>query len=264
MKLITTNAKLKLPVPGYRLKGLSLAPQLEARRENMCEHATMCVHFCVLKKVGMQVMRTVREAAVRRTHYLLDKPEAFKRQLRMELDLFEFECHEDGVKALFRPNTASDLDWSWLAHERPHLLMYDYTKWVSRLEWKIPNYQLTYSWNMNSRKHLPAIKQFIKRGGNVAVIVDTPYRKSGNRPIVGALPSHIRLFGRWRRVVDFDRHDGRIRAFDGYGQVGLLRFKGGRNHEHYRRAVAKGDILRQDDPEMFRFDDLPMNHNILN
>ncbi|MGI9457136.1 MAG: GP88 family protein [Aeoliella sp.] len=70
----------------------------------------------------------MRKALIRRSQLLCDKPARFRQQLESDLGHFDCQAHRKGLIPLFRPNVASDLDWSELAELFPTLPFYDYTK----------------------------------------------------------------------------------------------------------------------------------------
>lgn len=227
--LIGSNTKLaKQSGKKYLIAGLSLAPHRRGP-ENVCPEAGYCSAVCNLWFSGRTVTRPVREAMIRRSQLLFDDPSNFRELLNSDLDRFVRRAQDSGLMPLFRPNVASDLDWSQLAASHPQVLFYDYTKVRSRLSiirrgaWP-SNYELTYS--VNERSHHRTIGSYLRSGHNVAAVFDTDYCPSVGR--IGRLPDSWRFDGREWKVVDGDKHDIRLREVDGSGVVVGLRFKGSR------------------------------------
>jgi hypothetical protein len=227
--LIGSNTKLaKLSGEKYLIAGLSLAPHRRGP-VNVCPEAGYCSAVCNLWFSGRTVTQPVREAMYRRSQLLYEHPEKFRRLLESDLDRFSTNADKKGLIPLFRPNVASDLDWSGLTKSFPGIRFYDYTKVRSRLSavrneaWP-GNYQLTYS--ANERSHHRTVGSYLRAGYNVAAVYDTEYFPSIGR--IGKLPDSWRFDGRQWPVIDGDTHDIRLREVDGSGVVVGLRFKGSR------------------------------------
>ena len=227
--LIGSNTKLaKRSGVDYLISGLALAPHRRGP-ENVCPEAGYCSAVCNLWFSGRTVTRPVRQAMINRSKLLHEDPLGFRRMLASDLERFERRATSNGLTPLFRPNVASDIDWSELAESFPHVLFYDYTKVRSRLSavrnggWP-ENYQLTYS--VSERSHHRTVGAYLRAGYNVSAVYDTEYFPAVGR--IGQLPAAWRFDGRDWLVVDGDRHDIRLREVDGAGMVVGLRFKGSR------------------------------------
>jgi hypothetical protein len=227
--LIGSNTKLaKQSGLEYLIAGLSLAPHRRGPA-NVCPEAGYCSAVCNLWFSGRTVTRPVREAMLRRTKLLFEQPVEFRQQLESDLERFAKHAVGKGLVPLFRPNVASDLDWSELAKSFPDIHFYDYTKVRSRLSavrndaWP-DNYQLTYS--ASERSHNRTIGSYLRAGNNVAAVFDTDYFPSVGR--IGKLPDSWRFDGKQWPVIDGDKHDIRLKEVDGSGVVVGLRFKGSR------------------------------------
>ena len=239
--LIGSNTKLaKRSGLEYLIAGLSLAPHRRGP-ENVCPEAGYCSAVCNLWFSGRTVTKPVRNAMIRRSELLAEKPKQFRELLESDLERFANDANSKRLIPLFRPNVASDLDWQHLAKSHPHISFYDYTKVRSRLaavrENRWPeNYQLTYS--VNERSHHRTIGSFLRAGHNVSAVYDTDYFPSVGR--IGNLPECWKFDGKEWPVVDGDQHDIRLREVDGAGVVVGLRFKGSRNL--LAQAVDRGFV----------------------
>ena len=187
--LIGSNTKLaKQSGIEYLIAGLSLAPHRRGPA-NVCPEAGYCSAVCNLWFSGRTVTRPVREAMLRRTQLLSEDPARFRQLLESDIERFASHASVKGLIPLFRPNVASDLDWSDLARSYPSVKFYDYTKVRSRLSairndsWP-ENYQLTYS--VSERSHHRTIGSFLRAGYNVSAVYDTDYFPSVGR--IGRLP----------------------------------------------------------------------------
>lgn len=241
--LIGSNTKLaKKSGQEYLIAGLALAPHRRGP-ENVCPEAGYCSTVCNLWFSGRTVTEPVREAMTRRSRLLFEDPKRFYQLLENDLVRFSRSAEKKELVPLFRPNVASDLDWSHLASEYSGITFYDYTKVRSRLKsvrkgtWP-ENYHLTYS--VNERSHHRTVGGYLRSGGNVSVVFDTDYVPSIGR--MGELPPSWRFDGRDWPVVDGDTHDIRLRDVDGTGVVVGLRFKGSRRR--LPQAIQQGFVYR--------------------
>lgn len=223
--LLGTNTKTeKQNGIEYLMRGLSLAPHNQSGF-NTCPMATRaCIRACVLWYTGRTVMPMTRLAMLRRTLFMVNNPEGFKRDLRRCLGKLIRKSEREGLQALTRLNVASDKRWFWVYREFPSLIGYDYTKVIPRVfDTSRPrNYHLTYSYNENTPSGL--VKKITATGQNVAVVFDTVYQPQQNR--IDALPKTATIDGKRYRVVDGDKIDFRLPEIDGSGVIVGLRFKG--------------------------------------
>lgn len=188
--------------------GLALAQALVSGHQ-ACRYSTLA---CTASCVGMNGNRrysSVQAAAIMRTRWLMTDPSAFISLMAAEVDK-AYVRHGDALQV--RLNTFSDIPWEgvalWLFTDRPHVRMYDYTKWPRR---EAPeNYHLTFS--ASERTPDQEIVERVRGGQNVAVVFSTPRSKP--------LPDE------WKglRVIDGDIHDARW--LDPRGVVVGLRAKG--------------------------------------
>lgn len=220
-KLLATNAKL-LKTPDNQpvmVAGLTISPH-SIGGFNVCKNAGWCINSCVLRESGRTQMEGVRAAQDWRKALLIKAPAVFYTRLERELSAFQKRCERLDCRALVRLNVASDLDYTATIAKFPQITCYDYTKVTERAErTDLPaNYQLTYS--RSERSSESRMRKILARGGNIAAVFDTPYYPQCG--VIGRLPETY--LG--ATVVDGDRHDWRLREFDGAGVVVGLRLKG--------------------------------------
>lgn len=236
-QIIGTNSKLRKEVTGLKytatILGLMLAPSIQSGY-NVCPTSTpACRESCVTWFAGRRVMDEVREAAIARTKlWLLDRT-VFTQTVENELRYLTRRSKRthgfDSV--LFRPNVSSDIPWEkfglvdrWLTVVDG---MYDYTanfkRMIDSLQWS-RKYWLTFSVKEDTSE--ATVREVLGNGGNVAIVVDVPYKSSPKA--FGILPEYVTI-GRSKqkyKVIDGDIHDMRTPETDGRGNVVLLRLKG--------------------------------------
>ena len=220
MNLLTLNqAKmLKGRSRGYLQAILNLQPVMRYKSVNTCPNAGACAAGC-LQFAGHNVFDSAYNARVRRTKLLIDSPEEFKTLLIADLYSLRRIAERKGLIPTCRLNGLSDLPWEDLIPEVfamfQDIQFIDYTKIDERLLKRLPeNYSLTYSWNEKANPEV--VKQFITRGGRVAVVFDL---KKGE-----ALPERYTLHGLPDLpVVDGDISD--LRHLDPEGCIVGLRWK---------------------------------------
>lgn len=163
----------------YRIKGLALSPGSAL----ICPHATdSCRISCVGgKNVGLAVaLPSIHDARQRKTEFYLRDRKGFLQQLRSEISQEQQLSENDGEQLVLRLNTYSDLDFSEVAADFPHVIFYDYSKlhyrWmrVQRGDWP-QNYHVTFSWSENPR-HQESCARILAEGGNVAIAFANPGR----------------------------------------------------------------------------------------
>ena len=239
MRLLTTNTKLSKASDRYHIAGLALAPGNHSGHEVCAWRTAGCFEGCVLWEAGRTVSDVYRKAAIRRTRRLFEDRLSFIADVTADLRTMGRGGRKAGKRGVFvRLNVGSDLAWEGLAPELfttaadEGIELYDYTKglkrWLSQTRAAFPrNYQLTYSWNEGSADHAADVADGLAQGLNVAMVFDTPYQPA--QGIKGALPSTWTIDGQTFRVVDGDRHDIRLRRFDGAGVIVGLRAKSAGN-----------------------------------
>ena len=211
------NAKLdKCTQFGFLASGLTLAPHSIGKVGTVCQWATRgCKASCLAWFSGRNHTHSVRDALINRTRYLASDRPAFETQLNREIQAHIRAAHKAGLRAGFRLNVASDLDWSHIAAQHPDCLFWDYSKSLHRVLYSLgvvdfsnygpwpANYHLTYSFSENAT--IDDARQVVAAGGRVAVVFDRIWDPRKADPYT-PLPKT------WRgmRVIDGDRHDIRL------------------------------------------------------
>jgi hypothetical protein len=230
MSLLRTNAKLE-KVAGqsakYMIAGLTLAPHGLSGHQ-VCNGSSIgCRSACNLWFAGQRVTPQARACAIRDTKRLFDDRAGFLADLHRDITRHVRRAEIAKLTPLVRLNVASDLDWLEVIERWPGVQFYDYTKIRSRfaayLAGKMPsNYALTYSASENS--HSATLASFLRKGGNIAVVMDVDYYPAVGR--IGPMPATVCIHGQQWPVIDADKHDVRLPQVDGHGIVCGLRLKG--------------------------------------
>lgn len=164
---------------GFVTAVLHLAPGKLAKRENVCPNATGgpngCLRNCLFHG-GRGKFENVREARIRKTRELFDRPEIAEAQLIA--DVAELAANHERVA--LRLNGTSDLDWCGrfprlvrIAHELG-VILYDYTKRPDLIATYPSWYDLTFSY---SGKNEDECRRMLEAGRRVAVVFpDAPPR----------------------------------------------------------------------------------------
>ena len=248
MKLLSThNFKLnKSKGFNYLTAGLALAPNKQSGH-NVCPHATKgCIDACNLWFSGHMVMSNVRKAMIDRTNLFFENNDQFHSLLDKEILNFYKLAKKKNVGCAIRLNTASDIYWEKI---RPSIFkdyhdisFYDYTKSKARsfaqLEHHFPaNYELTYSFNERSK--IDDVTNMLNNGINVAFVTNIEYNK--NTGYMAPIPEFFNLGKYQYFTTDGDKHDLRLRKFDGRGRAIILRFKG--SNDLKNKAMKNGFCL---------------------
>lgn len=200
---------------------LYLAPYTLSGR-NVCSHASpRCAEEC-LNLSGMGQFDNVQQARIRKTQLFHASPKAFVEGLDGDIVRARRKADRRAMRLAVRLNGTADLPWEKLGGERkvtlmerhPDLTFYDYTKNPHRmsayLDGQMPeNYKLTFS---RSEINEDIADEFVRRGGNVAVVFSTKKKDVLPDAYLGA------------PVIDGDTHD--LRFLDPEGVVVGLRAKG--------------------------------------
>lgn len=165
MKLLTTNNTkiLKSAKRGYLTFGLHLLPG------RTCPRASSgCLKSC-LNLSGHGRFRQAQEARARKTKLFWEDPIKFVGLLCEDIERACKQADRKGLIPAFRLNLTSDIPWEHFGvpQKFPDTVWYDYTKYHDRHP--PPNYHLTFSRSESLQNHIHA-KQWLKRGGNVAVV----------------------------------------------------------------------------------------------
>lgn len=175
---------------------------------NVCPFASPgCTESCLYTS-GMGKFTNVQEARIRKTVEFFKDRKGFLERLEEDVKSAIKYADKRNMKACFRLNGTSDINWASLFIPKfPDLVFYDYTKGLDRvLHNDLPNYSLTFSRSENN--HDKAM-QCLENGHNVAVVF--------NRP---EFPETWNGF----EVINGDQHD--LRFTDKRGVVVGLKAKG--------------------------------------
>jgi hypothetical protein len=205
-KLLTINqAKLeKSKDYGFFSVGLQLEPTYKlpvqlAGVKNTCSYAGRCRITC-LDSTGRNRFDLARQARIRRTQLLATYPNLFFRHLDHDLELSKLTAYSHDLQLTARLNTISDVPFeriltggSNVLDRHPEIQFLDYTKNPGRLDLKIPNYHVVYSYNEKSDPKL--VQKYLLRGGQVAMV------------FASNLPQFYKIGSKRFRVIEGDSHD---------------------------------------------------------
>jgi hypothetical protein len=237
--LTSPDAQHKLAMGKVPSFGLTLASADMSGHEACSYRTESCTQVCVVKN-GNGRYDSVQRAWLWRTALLTASPVLFSWQHGYELG----SAVRRYGSILERPNVNSDLPWYRITPSLgslPDIGNYDYTKSPAVMlpTFTAAGFTLAYSWNENS--DLSRVREFLARGGHVAMVTDrrrgAPVDASGVRRSLGV--------GRSVRVVDADATDEWILRPHAGGTVGDLTAKGkarplvGRS----RFVVTVGEVL---------------------
>jgi hypothetical protein len=230
---------LKLAKGLRKVSGLTLQHHVQRISKrlvvNACPNAGDCTAVCVLDN-GNGGFHKVQIARRCKTAFLVEQPMAFAY-------LYGWDLARDSLGVddyLHRPNVNSDVAWERLLPSLvngtalPNVTCYGYTKRPEVLDtdgWLGTKYRVAYSWNEKSRN--PAVAEFIRRGGSVAVVTsrkkDTPVDPDG------VLDVMFTVWSRETTILDADKTDEWI--FEN-GVIGDLSAKG-----RARRLIGKSGFV---------------------
>ena len=200
--LLNRNAKLQKNPNGdaVRIYGIEMLPANYTAGENLCPSAGQCINTCLAfsghaRLLKLDVPRVklnnVLKKRARRT-FLYKHSSSFRAMLKTQVKRrFELDA-KIGVKAVFRLNVFSDLDYSWLIRELPHIQFYDYTKVWSREVIGLSNYTLVYSYS-ETVDPIVAMER-LQLGFNVAMVFQGELPESWNGfPVIDGDASDYRI-----------------------------------------------------------------------
>lgn len=196
---------------GYLTGILYLAPASESKVMNVCTSSTAeCRKLCLFNSGLARVYPRIKRARIAKTKLLFRNRSLFLACLRYDIRALYHTADVMGMTPCVRLNGTSDLPWlsKLMATEFPRIQFYDYTKHAKPWQRQRSNYALTLSY---SGENLIQCLEFLKRGGNVAVVFDVKRGKP--------LPA---IWNRYA-VVDGDLSD--LRFLDDVGVVVGLRIK---------------------------------------
>lgn len=246
MKLMSeaqSNAKLAKTLDKHNviIGSLTLRPA-DLSGYNVCPWASDgCKAACVLEFAGRSSFHNIRDSRAAKTRRFFEDRVNFVADLKSDLAFLVRKGKRLGLDVYVRLNVASDIAWEKevpeLFTEFPTIKFYDYTKGIHRLlKGSLPaNYQLTYSWNENSKPH--QVAKVLDKGMNVTCVFDTHYSHAR----IDELPESYELGGKSYGVVDGDESDLRHTDFDGKGVIVGLHGKGGK--ARVIEGVESGFIL---------------------
>ena len=173
MKLLNTgatNAKILKSQTGtqFKIASLSLYPN-----NTICAGAKAagCMDLCLKDSGFSEVFKSVNIARKKKTDFYMQDPKEFLQQLRKEIAAFIRKCERESVKACFRLNTISDINW--IHHEIPQefssAFFYDYTKIVKTLNTGVDNYRKIFSYS-GEPKYQAQVDQALKTDFPIAVV----------------------------------------------------------------------------------------------
>lgn len=217
--LTRSNTKIEKGIElGFLTFGIHFAPAKLSGYEVCFNRTKGCTLSC-LNLSGHGIYQTTQKARIKKTRSFYENRSSFMNKLESEMNKAIKNSHKLGLKAVFRLNLTSDIDWREIKFEDgknvfekyPNVNFYDYTKVYSRLNHGIPNYHLTFSRAETKKNQLEA-ESALKEGYNVAMVFST---KKGDK-----LPETYNGY----QVIDGDIHD--LRFLDKKGIIVGLRAKG--------------------------------------
>lgn len=165
-----TNTKIAKSQNGteFRIASLSLYPN-----NMICagSKAADCMDLCLKDSGFAGVFKSVNIARQLKTEMYLKEREKFLAQLRKEIAAFIKRCNKEGLRAAFRLNTISDIDWTQhgIPQEFPEAYWYDYTKRVKTLNTGLQNYKKIFSYS-GTPQYQAQVKEAIKTHYPISVV----------------------------------------------------------------------------------------------
>jgi len=213
--LTTQNAKTVKGEPlGYLTGILYLAPARESGLGNLCPMASKgCAASCLFT-AGRGRFPQVYRRRMEKTRFWFEDREAFMASLSYDIQRITAKARKRGLRACFRLNGTSDIQWEKQKYQRhslfdwfPDIQFYDYTKIWTRFNKPLPdNYHLSFSRSESNQKHVEHILEHHPKTNVMVVFKDPP--KTWMR----------------RKVVSADEHD--LRFLDPPGVICSLKPKG--------------------------------------
>ena len=169
---IAKSAKSKLGTDNVRIASLSMMPNI-----HLCpsQEIAGCKEACLVS-AGRGRFDNVAQGRQRKTDWFLGDRDGFVVQLRKEMTSFVKTCERQSVKAVFRLNTISDIQWEKLidiGDEFSSAFLYDYTKLAGRLGKTPDNYKLMFSFS-NASKYRNQLRLAMRSHADtpIAVVFD--------------------------------------------------------------------------------------------
>jgi len=190
--------------------GLFLAPSTSSGID-ICPCSTPdCEQICLGKTAGNMRYSNVQQSQKNKTKFMFNHPKEFIYKLAGEIVEYNEKAEAEGKLLAVRLNGTSDIPWETISQELfdlfPDVQFYDYTKIPQRTKKELPlNYHLTLSYTGPARSNWKECRDYLERGGNVAVTFALEKPKS--QP----LPKWVidKETGKRYKVEDGDKHDAR-------------------------------------------------------
>jgi len=192
-----------------------LPPDRMITKKTLCPNAERngCSDSC-LKDSGRLGMKSSQRAMISRGLFYLYMRDSYDRQLRYEIDKAYMTY---GDRLAIRLNGTSDINYSYIVKDYPHIQFYDYTKLRNMMiKNKNKNHHFTFSGSMFSDYTISELKQAVKDKLNIALAFNTAHSKDDELKIPD------KLFN--KKLVSFDDTD--VRFKDEKSSIGFLSRKG--------------------------------------
>ena len=165
-----TNAKILKSQTGtqFKIASLSLYPN-----NTICagSKSAGCMDLCLKNSGFSEVFESVNISRKAKTDFYMTEPKEFLQQLRKEIAAFIRKCEKENIKACFRLNTISDINWMYhkIPQEFSNAFFYDYTKIVKTIDTGVANYKKIFSYS-GEPKYLAQVNQALKTNIPIAVV----------------------------------------------------------------------------------------------
>jgi hypothetical protein len=150
--------------------------------EKLCPNAinakcSAWLHGACLVNAGSAMMyKKINEGRQRKTNMFLNQKELFMNLLISDIEKLIRKAKKDNLIPNIRLNGTSDIAWEYIKHNDktifeifPDIQFYDYTKLSYRLNHKIPNYDLTFSYS-SANDYDKEVKRAIKFNSRMSVV----------------------------------------------------------------------------------------------
>lgn len=218
-----TNSKIAKSQNGteFKIASLSLYPN-----NIICAGAKSadCMNTC-LKDTGFAgVFKSVNIARELKTQMYLKEREKFLAQLRKEIAAFIKKCTKQGLRAAFRLNTISDIDWTrhGIPQEFAEAYFYDYSKRVKTLNTGLQNYKKIFSYS-GTPQYQRQVNEALKSHYPIAVVF---------RDFVP-----VGKFFLNREIIDGDRSD--LVNATAFNKIVGLKLKGNKNKDAQGKFIVE-------------------------
>ena len=210
---------------------LYLKPSDKIATKTLCPSAKLygCEKDC-LESSGQLGMSVADNAKIKRTIiYLLNRKE-FVQQIKSDIEKY---YKKYGDLLAVRLNGTSDIDFSFIIEEYPHIQFYDYTKIYYRLmKNDLKNYDLTFSGSGANHITIKHTARAIKEGQKTVLAINTAETIGEYKR-----PKKLDLIP----LIDMDKTD--YRFTDPINSVGTLKRKGSNKAERKQAEINKYDFF---------------------